>query len=155
MTTIRIQARVVTYDSQHKSILLVRNPGKTFWYVPGGGEEKGEDIKQCAVREMLEETGLQVDLKHLLYVQELHDKKDGTVIVELFWLAEPKPEQVLNKDHIDPDPEGGIEEAKWFTREQLEGLTVFPEELKSSFWDNLNTTLEQPDTFLGVFNDDE
>jgi 8-oxo-dGTP pyrophosphatase MutT (NUDIX family) len=84
----RIQARVLVFDSKNQSILIVRNPGAKFWYVPGGGMEDGEDILQCAVREMEEETGLQVDLKRLLYAQELHDDKDSILIIELFWLAD-------------------------------------------------------------------
>ncbi|XP_021207926.1 8-oxo-dGDP phosphatase NUDT18 [Bombyx mandarina] len=39
------------------------------WYLPAGRMEKGETIVQAAVREVLEETGLQCDLKTLLVVE--------------------------------------------------------------------------------------
>lgn len=147
---IRIQARVIAYDAKEKSILLVRNPNAGFWYVPGGGLEEGEDIMQCAVREVREETGLHVRLKRLLYVQELHDEPDALVIMELFWLAELAYAQTLNPEHIDVDPEGGIAEAKWFTQGQLQHLTVYPETLKDTFWQNIGNSFKAEDPFLGV-----
>lgn len=38
------------------------------WSLPGGGLEYGETIEQCIIREMKEETGLDVSVKDLLYV---------------------------------------------------------------------------------------
>lgn len=38
------------------------------WSLPGGGLEYGETIEQCIIREVKEETGLDVSVKGLLYV---------------------------------------------------------------------------------------
>lgn len=147
----RIQARAITFDPKRQAIILVRNPNATFWYVPGGGLEENEDIRQCAVREVLEETGLHIKLGRMLYAQELHDKKDQMVIIELFWLAGLSHDQELRPNHNDTDSEGGVVEAKWFTKEQLQNITVYPEQLKDSFWQNIDKLRQEEDPFLGVF----
>ena len=38
------------------------------WSLPGGGLEFGESIEHCLIREILEETGLNVAVQELLYV---------------------------------------------------------------------------------------
>jgi ADP-ribose pyrophosphatase YjhB (NUDIX family) len=52
-------------------ILLTRrsiNPGRGLWTFPGGFVDFGETVSDAAVRETLEETGLEVDLTGLLNV---------------------------------------------------------------------------------------
>lgn len=41
--------------------------GISFWLLPGGGMEAGETPEICVVREMKEETGLDVDVERLIY----------------------------------------------------------------------------------------
>ena len=49
------------------SILLVRqNYGQRYWSLPGGSMEPGESVDQAAVREVKEETGLDVRLTRLV-----------------------------------------------------------------------------------------
>ncbi len=43
-------------------ILLVQQVYRTAWGVPGGLSKRGEDIAECAKREVLEETGIVIDL---------------------------------------------------------------------------------------------
>lgn len=43
-------------------VALVGNSQRGTWYLPKGGLDKGETIEQAAVREVLEETGLDVNL---------------------------------------------------------------------------------------------
>jgi 8-oxo-dGTP pyrophosphatase MutT (NUDIX family) len=58
---------------QNDRVLLVNHmePGKyDFWVPPGGSLSGSESILDCARRETLEETGLTVELGHILYIQE-------------------------------------------------------------------------------------
>lgn len=41
-------------------VALVGNSSRNTWYLPKGGLAKGETIEQAAIREVTEETGLQV-----------------------------------------------------------------------------------------------
>lgn len=66
----RAAARVVLFDT-HGQILLVRghdfsDPTRSWWFTPGGGIEKNETPRQAAVRELAEETGIELDVKDLI-----------------------------------------------------------------------------------------
>lgn len=150
---LKILARTVTYDSDNKKILLVKNKGADFWYAPGGGwEYERENILECASREVFEETGLRVKIEKFLYAQEFHESTDS-IFFETFWLATPTHAQALDANHIDLDKNGIVEEARWFARGELQDLKVFPERLKDTFWDGVHKVLRTQDTFLGMLKD--
>ena len=54
----------------NQKILLVKQEvtEKRHWSLPGGKLEPGESLEQCLVREIKEETGLDISVKELLYV---------------------------------------------------------------------------------------
>jgi len=146
----RIVARAVVYDSKSERILLVKNRGQDFWYPPGGGwEYEKENIAECAVREVFEETGLKVQIKKLLYVQEFHDALDS-ISFEIFWLAEPITETTLDVAHVDADADGKVETVKWFSKGESGEVKVFPKRLQNSFWENAQNYQQDEDSFLGV-----
>ncbi len=56
---------------QNRRVVIVersREPLKGQWSIPGGALEVGETLRQCAAREALEETGLQVEAGEVLDV---------------------------------------------------------------------------------------
>jgi 8-oxo-dGTP pyrophosphatase MutT (NUDIX family) len=147
---VRILARVVTYDHDENKILLVRNRDTNFWYAPGGGwEHERENILQCAQREVKEEAGLDVQVLRLLYMQEFHATPE-TIFFETFWLAKPNGDVKLSEIHVDLDPNGAVEEARWFSKEEVKDLKVFPKRLKNTFWDIIDFAIEAEDPFIGV-----
>ena len=147
---IRNIARVITYDKKTNKILLVKNKGTEFWYAPGGEwEHDKENILEAACREVKEEAGMSVNIKKLLYVQEFHATED-TIFFETFWLAELVGDQTLNDQHIDLDPNGQVEQARWFDKEKLQDLKIFPKRLKNTFWDNISRALTDEDPFIGI-----
>jgi 8-oxo-dGTP pyrophosphatase MutT (NUDIX family) len=54
---IMVGARCLLRDDQGR-ILLIRRSDNGLWAVPSGGIELGDSVRQCAIREMYEETGL-------------------------------------------------------------------------------------------------
>jgi ADP-ribose pyrophosphatase YjhB (NUDIX family) len=57
----------VVTDEQHR-IVLIRRRDNDLWALPGGGMELGESIVDTAVREVKEETGLDVEVTDLIGV---------------------------------------------------------------------------------------
>lgn len=67
MTSRRTGARIVLFDDLDRVLLIHErwsDAGTAWehWLTPGGGVEPGEQLRQAAVRELYEETGLRVEL---------------------------------------------------------------------------------------------
>ena len=66
-------ALVVAFDS-HGEIVLVydmEKPAPVMWKIPGGKKEGNESPQETAIRELLEETGLKVDVNDLYLIEEV------------------------------------------------------------------------------------
>ncbi|MCP4546167.1 MAG: NUDIX domain-containing protein [bacterium] len=92
-------------------VLWVRraeNPKKGLWSLPSGFQEWEEDIRDCARREMREETGLTVKLDGLLGVYSAFDDPRNNALLVVFLATETGGELVAGDD---------ASEARWFPLE--------------------------------------
>lgn len=145
--TLGVIARAIIINKTQDKILLVKNKDGDFWYPPGGNwEPEQESIKDCAVREVKEETGLDIELLKFMYAQEFRNEKRGKAMIELFWLCEAEEKEI--NEHIDQDENGQVELAKWFDKEDLQDKKIFPEVLKNRFWEEIGEVLNGQDRFL-------
>ena len=66
-------------------ILMVchKIPSRTYWTLPGGGWEAGETLEQTAVREVKEETGLDLEIIRLLFEEEYQFGKSYCYLAKL------------------------------------------------------------------------
>jgi len=135
----RITSRVIIY--QDNKILLSRNQGLDYWYPGGGGWKYGEDLLECCIREVKEETNLDIDVMDLIYVQEFYSPQKKTRNLELFFLAYPKTGAQHNQFHHDQDTDNRllVEENKWFSEQDITKIKdkIFPQFIRDQFWQDI------------------
>lgn len=59
----RVAVGVVVLSADRANVLLIKRgkpPEQGRWSLPGGGQELGETLAACAMREVLEETGVNI-----------------------------------------------------------------------------------------------
>lgn len=137
----RISAGVLTLHEG--KILLVRHyrPGvHDFWAGPGGGVEGDEELAQAAEREAFEETGLRVTAHTLAYIDELIDPSGR---MAKFWFL---ADYLSGEIDISNNPAEGesIADAGWFDRNSLPESHVFPEMLRDTFWEDVESGVAMP-----------
>lgn len=138
----RIRCAVILVQSS--LILLVKHivpaTGEEYWVPPGGGlEDQDESIFSCAVREVFEETGLQVSPGRLVYLREFMDGASNTRNLELFFLGLSFSGELTLANVAGKGPdEYFIQQAAWLSRDELQELTIYPQELKKEFWEESN-----------------
>ena len=129
----RLAAGVIV---EHESkVLVVRHflPGRyNFWVAPGGGVQGAEELAAAAAREVREESGLEVEVTELVYIEEL-------VQPELrqckFWFTGRLVGGVLSAGAPEARAEH-IVEAAWLSRSELQDKTVFPLVLAERYWED-------------------
>ena len=67
---LRVRASALLRDAEGRVLLVRQFPDDDFWLLPGGGVEPGELCREAAVREVREETGLEVSCGRLLWMRD-------------------------------------------------------------------------------------
>ena len=113
-------------------VLLLRNqyPDGLFYGFPGGWQEYGEALEECAARETREEAGLDVRILKPLYLHEFISGEKH--LVTLYFLAEPASDPGAVTHERDPDRgERKIKGVLWVPLAKLPSLPLRPSELVS------------------------
>lgn len=135
----RIRAAALITNNQNE-ILLVQHvhpqTGTEWWVPPGGGlEDKDKTIFDCANREVYEETGLTVSTEKIAYIREFQDEENESLNVEIFCTTSKFSGSLTIKNIQGNGPdEHYIKNACWFSKDALNKIVVYPEELKNDFW---------------------
>ncbi len=137
--SIGASAAVFRSDGSVLIIERAKPPFSGVWSLPGGHIEANEDPAETARREVLEETGLEVEIAgHLTHFDVPQRDADGNVVrtfgLEVFYGTAP--------DDAVPVAHGDASTARFVTRADLAGypLTERCAELVAAAWERLGGT---------------
>ncbi|WP_026454783.1 NUDIX hydrolase [Saccharomonospora iraqiensis] len=115
----------VAIRDEHGRILLIHKIDNNLWALPGGGHDPGESIIDTAIREVKEETGLDIEVTGLVgtYTNPNHRMAypDGEVRQQFSlcfygrWTS-GKPRQ----------DETEVKAVRWVDPSELDGLNIHP-----------------------------
>ena len=111
---------------KNDEFLLIRRgkePMKGAWSIPGGRQNLGETIKEAAIREIREETGLDIDIIGLIDVIDSIRKDDKGVVAWHATLVD------YAARHISGEAVAGDDALSvgWFTLKDLQELGLWSE----------------------------
>ncbi|MBI3688629.1 MAG: NUDIX domain-containing protein [Actinobacteria bacterium] len=122
--TTEIIARAVIRRDQH--LLLARQLGKSWFFLPGGHVEPGERVEPALVREIAEELGTEAKIAGFVGVVEHGYVEDGATHHELnlvFEIALATDDPTSQEDHL---------EFHWLPLADLPDTDVRPTALKNA-----------------------
>lgn len=115
-------AAAVALISNDKRLLMLRRADSGNWTMPGGTMEFGESLKDCAIREVFEETGLNAEIKDIIGIytdpQIVVEYSDGEVRQEFSALYYGIVKG--GNEHIDDEST----EFKWVSISELPNLSM-------------------------------
>lgn len=134
----RISAGAIVVD--HEKLLLIRygaKNGTDFLVAPGGGVETKERLPETVIREVKEETGLEVNPFpcRVVFVEEFLSRKYRHIkIWRLRSLVGGKTSEITEAK------KEGILGVGWFSKADLIDKIVYPQPLKDADWAFFNKT---------------
>ena len=125
--TPRIATRAVIIEDNR--LLLVNAWGggvSDLWCAPGGGVNVGTSLPENLIREVHEETGLQIEVGRPCLVNEFHDPNSTFHQIDVYFRC-----RIIagDLDHAWRDPEGIVTERRFFNRAELDAIRLKPDSL--------------------------
>lgn len=105
------------------NILLVKRafePGAGKWSIPGGLVELGEKLSEACAREMLEETGLEIEVLELINAYDMVERDDSEKVKYHYILVDFLAKPVGGEEK----PSEEVVEMKWVTREEARKMDL-------------------------------
>jgi 8-oxo-dGTP pyrophosphatase MutT (NUDIX family) len=128
--------RVVVLDGEGKLLLVKqRHEGRDIWMLPGGAIEEGETSAEAAIREVKEETGLDIKVGRLIWHIEEVSGKRGQRFVNYFIAESVSGEAVLGSDpEFDKDSQF-LKDIGFFGELEVKNIPlIYPELLRNELW---------------------
>ena len=118
-------------------ILLVRyrtTGGGSFLVGPGGALASGENAVQAIIRETMEETGVMVQPRRVLWIEDIQCSRFK--MCKIWMLCDIIGGDVMPTDAARAE---GITQVGWFKQGQLENEVVYPPPIIQHDWDEFRS----------------
>lgn len=133
----RVGARAVIEHEGKVLLLRAEEPGRRYYFLPGGHVQHGERLQEAVLREVKEETGLDVEIVRALGVREFiaarHARRAKNVppnhhVVAVIFLCRLKE---TTKEQFTCDAGAqGVTGLEWIDLSKVTGLELHPPHLK-------------------------
>jgi ADP-ribose pyrophosphatase YjhB (NUDIX family) len=117
-----IRIRVAVLLVRDGAVLLVRHrkPGREYWLVPGGGVDPGETLEEAGRREVLEETGLEVEMGRPVLICEAIDPEGSRHVLNVYFQGS------VSGGTLKLGEEPVLTGVDWFPAASLRTLETYP-----------------------------
>jgi 8-oxo-dGTP diphosphatase len=128
-------------------LLLVRHvvDHREWWCPPGGGVDGDEPLPTAAERELFEETGVIARPERIVYLLDFIIPEPAVRNLEVYVVMG----ESTGEPHVPEHESRFLKEARFVTRKQMVNLTVYPEALRQTFWDDCLAGFSET-RYLGV-----
>ncbi|MGM9998596.1 MAG: NUDIX domain-containing protein [Candidatus Bruticola sp.] len=119
---LKVRIRVAVILCRGSQVLLVEHQkdGRKYWLLPGGGVEFGESLSACAVRELKEETNLDIEVGNLAFIADSIAPDGSRHVVHVVFYAQEV------SGHLQVGQEERLYTARYVDIDKLNDLVMYP-----------------------------
>ena len=120
-----------------KLVVMERHKnGRHYWVFPGGGLEGNETPEECCAREVMEEFGIVVKVKNMIYFMEQADTLQGFFVCD--WISgDIHKTDAVEYTSYNPDVYGTYNPTKINLNELDKYPTLYPKEITTQLKQDL------------------
>lgn len=125
----RFNFRVAALIIKDNRLLIHTLKNSSFYLLPGGRVNIGEDSETSLLRELKEELKITASIDSLLWVSEgffTHNDERFHELGYYYSVQCTTPNSILEKDSFEIEDEGNIFEFKWVSLDKLKDIEFYP-----------------------------
>lgn len=137
---VMVTTRAIVLHRGHVLLIRAEDPGRTWYFLPGGLAHHGETLQEACKREVAEETALDVHVRRALYLREFiaerHQRRSVHMpskhhVLGLLFLCElaekdrDKPFEQLGQFTPDKGAKG-VKGLEWVPLSRVPGIEIMP-----------------------------
>ncbi|KYG90611.1 NUDIX hydrolase [[Bacillus] sp. KCTC 13219] len=144
---IRNSAKAIIVKDKKLLAIKIQENGGTYYILPGGGQEHGENLHQALERECKEELGVEVEIGELIFVREYIGKNHEFAArhahahqTEFMFLCHVHHNTFINGSN----PDKGQIAVEWLPLNDLLEYKLYPQALRAhliSYFDSGKATI--------------